>query len=76
MNNKIKLVGHLRTPKYDLLNSYKSKIINLKYYKIIAASKSIKELLKGIEQKIQTIYDGVKIQSYNLKNIKDLTAKK
>lgn len=79
IKKKIKLFGHLRSPKNQLLNTYKSNIINNNYTNIIAASESIKKhwVESGIKKKLITaIYDGIEINNVENKNIKNLINKK
>lgn len=78
LQKNIKLIGHLRSPKNELLNYYKSQLINKRYHKIIAASESIKKhwVSSGINKnKIVTIYDGIELKSIKSKNINQIISK-
>ena len=79
LKNTIPIVNFIRSPKIDIMNDYKSNFVNQNNNKIIAVSKSIKELWKneGIENsKFEVIYDGIdttvlkKINFYNELNLK------
>lgn len=79
LKKNMRLIGHLRSPKNELLNYYKLRLINTNYYKIIAASESIKKhwVSSGVkEDKIKTIYDGIKIKKIISKNIDTLLKRK
>ena len=80
IKNNIPIINFIRSPKTDLMNTYKSKFINQHITKIVPVSKSIKELWekKGIHsKKFQVIYDGIskidlkKINYYEFLNIND-----
>ena len=80
LKNKIHIVNFIRSPKIDVMNDYKSNFINQYNNKIIAVSKSIKELWKeeGIKNsKFAVIYDGIdttvlkRIDFYNELNLKE-----